>query len=128
MTVQEQTGGQVGTEEVIQYEVNNGVATIWLNRPHVKNCINWDLLMAFGQALDRAEEDDDARVVVIRGRGNTFCAGSDLNLLDSEFLGTTNASVKIAQDLGADVRPRVQPPEADDRGRRGTTRSPAASS
>ena len=33
----------------------------------------------------------------IRGRGNTFCAGADLNMLDSEFLGTTNQSVKIAQ-------------------------------
>ena len=37
------------------------------------------------------------RAVVIRGRGNTFCAGADLNMLDSEFLGTTNQSVKIAQ-------------------------------
>ena len=37
------------------------------------------------------------RVVLIRGRGHTFCAGADLNMLDSEFLGTTNNSVKIAQ-------------------------------
>ena len=36
-------------------------------------------------------------MVLIRGRGNTFCAGADLNMLDAEFLGTTNNSVKIAQ-------------------------------
>src|SRR3954467_10619220 len=83
--------------EVIQYEVNGPVATIWFNRPEVKNCVNWDLLMGLGAALDRAENDDDVRVVVIRGRGNTFCAGADLNMLDSQFLGTTNNSVKIAQ-------------------------------
>ena len=53
--------------------------------------------MELGAALERAEDDDDVRVVVIRGRGNTFCAGADLNMLDSEFLGTTNNSVKIAQ-------------------------------
>ena len=53
--------------------------------------------MGLGEMLDRAEEDENARVVVIRGRGNTFCAGADLNMLDSEFLGTTNKSVKIAQ-------------------------------
>jgi 1,4-dihydroxy-2-naphthoyl-CoA synthase len=47
--------------------------------------------------LDRAEEDENVRVIVIRGRGNTFCAGANLNMLDSEFLGTTNNSVKIAQ-------------------------------
>ena len=96
MSVQQETNGQVATD-VIQYEVENGVATIWLNRPEVKNCINWELLMGLGEMLDRAEEDENARVVVIRGRGNTFCAGADLNMLDSEFLGTTNKSVKIAQ-------------------------------
>ena len=81
----------------IQYEVDNGIATIWLNRPEVKNCINWETLIGLGDALDKAEDDDEARVVVLRGRGNTFCAGADLNMLDSEFLGTTNSSVKIAQ-------------------------------
>src|SRR3954467_12424897 len=83
--------------EFIQYEVVDGVATIWLNRPEVKNCVNWGLLMQLGAALERAEEDEWARVVLIRGRGQTFCAGADLNMLDAEFLGTTNNSVKIAQ-------------------------------
>ena len=94
MAVQDQAST---TSEVIQYEVADGVATIWLNRPEVKNCVNWDLLTSLGAALERAEDDDDVRVVLIRGRGNTFCAGADLNMLDSEFLGTTNNSVKIAQ-------------------------------
>jgi enoyl-CoA hydratase len=97
MSVQQETNGQLATDDVIQYEVEGGVATIWLNRPEVKNCVNWALLTNLGAALDRAEDDDDVRVVVIRGRGNTFCAGADLNMLDSEFLGTTNKSVKIAQ-------------------------------
>jgi enoyl-CoA hydratase len=96
MSVQQESGGQVATD-VIQYEVDGGVATIWLNRPEVKNAVNWALLTGLGEALDRAEEDDAVRVVLIRGRGNTFCAGADLNMLDSEFLGTTNNSVKIAQ-------------------------------
>src|SRR5215217_5705630 len=97
MSVQQEADGQVATDDVIQYEVDGGVATIWLNRPEVKNCVNWALLTNLGAALDRAEEDDDVRAVVIRGRGNTFCAGADLDMLDSEFLGTTNQSVKIAQ-------------------------------
>jgi len=97
MTVQAETNGRPTTEEFVQYEVTDGVATIWLNRPEVKNCVNWGLLTQLGAALERAEEDHDARVVLIRGRGQTFCAGADLNMLDSEFLGTTNNSVKIAQ-------------------------------
>ena len=97
MTVQTTNGAVATGTEPIQYEVADQVATIWLNRPEVKNCVNWALLTQLGEALDRAEDDPDVRVVLIRGRGNTFCAGADLNMLDSEFLGTTNNSVKIAQ-------------------------------
>ncbi len=97
MSVQAPANGQRTTEEPIEYEVVDGVATIWLNRPQVKNCVNWALLTQLGAALERAEDDDAVRVVLIRGRGQTFCAGADLNMLDSEFLGTTNNSVKIAQ-------------------------------
>src|ERR1700753_1227975 len=97
MTVQEQTSPETATEGAVEYEVSDGVATIWLNRPRVKNCFNWEQLTTFGAALDRAEDDDDARVVVVRGRGHTFCAGADLHMLDSEFLKTSSNSIKIAQ-------------------------------
>src|SRR3954467_4238835 len=89
--------GKPATDQFVQYEVEDGVATIWLNRPEVKNCVNWGLLAQLGAALEREEDDDAVRAVIIRGRGHTFCAGADLNMLDSEFLGTTNKSVKIAQ-------------------------------
>src|SRR5918911_5095047 len=97
MSVQAELNGATAAEEFVQYGVAGGVGTIWLNRPEVMNCVNWGLLTQLGEALDRAEDDDRVRVVLIRGRGNTFCAGADLNMLDSQFLGTTNASVKIAQ-------------------------------
>jgi enoyl-CoA hydratase len=97
MSAEVRVNGHRATQDVVQYEVADGVATIWLNRPEVRNCVNWELLTQLGAALERAEEDDAVRVVLIRGRGHTFCAGADLNMLDSEFLGTTNNSVKIAQ-------------------------------
>src|SRR3954451_19232036 len=90
-------GRRDADQDYVQYEVDDGVATLWLNRPEVKNCVNWGLLTQLGAALERADDDDAARVVLIRGRGHTFCAGADLNMLDSEFLGTSNNSVKIAQ-------------------------------
>ena len=89
---------QEADTEVIQYEVDGGVATIWLNRPEVKNCINWDAADGARRSCWSAPRTTTTCAsVVIRGRGNTFCAGADLNMLDSEFLGTTNQSVKIAQ-------------------------------
>jgi enoyl-CoA hydratase/carnithine racemase len=83
--------------EFIQYEVADGVATIWLNRPEVRNCVNWGLLTQMGAAVERAERDEAVRVVLFRGRGGTFCAGADLNMLDSTFLQTTTASIELAQ-------------------------------
>ena len=55
----------------------------------------------------------------IRGRGHTFCAGADLNMLDSEFLGTYDQLDQDRPGLRAHVRPRVQSGQADDRRRRG---------
>jgi enoyl-CoA hydratase len=98
MSMQAQVNGQpVSEPEFVQYEVADGVASIWLNRPEVRNCVNWGLLTQLGAALERAEADPAVRAVVIRGRGGTFCAGADLNMLDEQFLGTTTESVRIAQ-------------------------------
>ena len=98
MSLQTLDGAQVEPRpEFIQYEVEDQVATIWLNRPEVKNCVNWELLTQLGEAVERAERDPAVRVVLFRGRGGTFCAGADLNMLDSEFLHTTTRSIEIAQ-------------------------------
>ena len=85
------------TDEVIQYEVDGRRRDDLAEPAGGQELRQLGLLTELGAALERAEDDDDVRVVLIRGRGNTFCAGADLNMLDSEFLGTTNNSVKIAQ-------------------------------
>jgi enoyl-CoA hydratase/carnithine racemase len=75
----------------IQYEVDGHVARIWLNRPHKLNSVSQQLLQELDEARLRAEEDDDVRVIVIRGRGGTFCSGFDLDELQGDFIGTTTA-------------------------------------
>ena len=65
--------------EPIQYEVDGHVARIWLNRPHKRNAVSQQLLDELDRARQRAEEDDDVRVMVIRGREGTFCSGFDLD-------------------------------------------------
>jgi enoyl-CoA hydratase len=101
--------GPVASEpepEYIQYEVKDGVATIWLNRPEVKNCVNWGLLNQLAARVEEADRDESVRAVLFRGRGNTFCAGADLNMLNGEFLATTTRSVELAQ-LSAKTYDRI---------------------
>ena len=86
-------------KDVIQYEVaSNGIATIWLNRPHKRNCVSPLLLKELEAAVDRAAEDTRARAVVFRGRGNTFCSGADLGELVSPVLHASSSSLQLAID------------------------------
>ena len=59
-------------------QVSGGVATITLNRPDNRNALSTELVDSLATNLRAAVADDNARVVVLTGTGNTFCAGADL--------------------------------------------------
>jgi enoyl-CoA hydratase/carnithine racemase len=65
------------------YQVANGVATITLNRPDKLNA--WTAIMEqeVSSCLEKAERDDNVRVIVLTGAGRGFCAGADVSLLSS---------------------------------------------
>src|SRR5580704_8347346 len=61
------------------YEVREQIATVTLNRPEAMNSLDPGTLAELNDAFQRANEDDDVRVVVLSGAGNrAFCTGSDL--------------------------------------------------
>jgi 2-(1,2-epoxy-1,2-dihydrophenyl)acetyl-CoA isomerase len=57
----------------------NGVCELRLNRPEVFNSFNKNMALAFQDALDECEKNDEVRVIVITGEGKAFCAGQDLS-------------------------------------------------
>lgn len=63
----------------LEVEIQGPVATIWLNRPAVRNALDEVLLSEITQAVNRLEQDNSVRVLVLGGRGKVFCAGADLN-------------------------------------------------
>jgi len=86
-------------KDVIQYELaDTGILTIWLNRPHKRNCVSPQLLRDLEAAVDRAAKDDRALAVVFRGRGNTFCSGADLDQLVGPVLHESSISLQLAID------------------------------
>jgi len=62
----------------IRYDVDDGVATITIDRPEKRNAMTYEVLRDFTQAVWRASEDTGARVVIVTGAGGAFCAGTDL--------------------------------------------------
>ena len=65
--------------ETVRYEVSDGIATVTLNRPERLNTMNFDLLEAALETIERAASDEAARVVILTGAGRGFCAGGDLS-------------------------------------------------
>jgi enoyl-CoA hydratase len=68
-------------EEVVRYEVEGPVATILMNRPRVANAQNTALIDGVDAAFDRADADDDVRVVILAGAGKHFSSGHDLKAI-----------------------------------------------
>jgi enoyl-CoA hydratase/carnithine racemase len=69
--------------EWILYDVDDGVCTITMNRPEKKNAMSFAMLSDFIAAFSRVSEDDEVRVVVLKGTDGAFCAGTDLSDLSS---------------------------------------------
>jgi enoyl-CoA hydratase/carnithine racemase len=69
--------GEVDAPSIL-YETSGTVLTLILNRPDRLNAFNSQMLEALQAALDRAEQDDGVRVVIIKGAGRAFSSGMDL--------------------------------------------------
>ena len=64
--------------ETLLIETKNQITTITLNRPRSKNAMNPQMHSDMCDALAGVERDDDCRVLVITGAGDSFCAGMDV--------------------------------------------------
>lgn len=67
----------------IAIEVENGIATLYLNRPDKLNAMNPEMFEELGVAADFIRDDGDVKVAVVTGRGRAFSAGIDLNSLQA---------------------------------------------
>lgn len=62
----------------IQTNIENGVATLTLNRPEVFNSFNREMAFLLQKELDACGSNDSVRAIVLTGNGKAFCAGQDL--------------------------------------------------
>jgi enoyl-CoA hydratase len=71
--------------KVVLYEAADGVATITLNRPEVRNAQNSAMLYALDDAFARFASDDEQKVAIVRGAGAHFSSGHDLGSKDIDY-------------------------------------------
>ena len=65
--------------ETLLYGVEDGIATVTLNRPEKMNAFTAQMRDDLVAAFDLSDADDAVRVVIVTGAGRTFCAGADLS-------------------------------------------------
>src|SRR5262245_25928645 len=63
-------------------EVQDGVATVTLNRPVKRNAMNSALLRSLVASFEELDGRRDVRAVVVRGAGRAFCSGMDLREME----------------------------------------------
>ena len=62
-----------------QWEVEDRVATITLNRPERKNPLTFESYAELRDTFQRLNYADDVRAVVLTGAGGNFCSGGDVH-------------------------------------------------
>ena len=75
--------------EYIQLGIDDGIATLTLNRPEKLNAYLPEMGEEIVQAFRRARGSDEVRAVILTGAGRGFCAGVDLDALKSSQTGTS---------------------------------------
>jgi len=68
-------------EQVVKWEVKDGIGTITINRPEKRNAVNGDVLEGISKAFSELSMTLEAKVILLQGAGPTFSAGVDFNYL-----------------------------------------------
>lgn len=80
----------------VEYETNDGVATIRLNRPGSLNGMNSEMMSELSGAFAAVDVDQTVRVVVLTGAGRGFCAGADLEAVRNSDEGAASVETMEA--------------------------------
>ena len=80
--------------ETIELDKKDKVATIKLNRPKLLNAVNEQLVWDFQEATEDVKNDDDIRVVILKGSGRGFSAGADLSERSTSWKGSKDALIR----------------------------------
>ena len=70
----------------LEVNINDGIATLIMNRPEVRNALSMEMRGLLDEALHQLEFDENIRCIVLNGAGEHFMAGGDVRQMH-EYLG-----------------------------------------
>src|SRR5277367_938353 len=88
-----------------RYEVDDGVATITLDRPDVLNALTFEIYAELRDLFASLAHDDQVKVVVMTGEGRAFCSGGDVEeIIARLFERDAHGHLEFTRMTGAVVR------------------------
>ncbi|MBT7245591.1 MAG: enoyl-CoA hydratase/isomerase family protein, partial [Proteobacteria bacterium] len=63
----------------VTIEISGGIATLTLNNPKKLNAFSDDMLLLLSELVDKCEDNDRVKVIVLTGAGKAFSAGGDIS-------------------------------------------------
>jgi enoyl-CoA hydratase/carnithine racemase len=94
-------------DDPVLLDVDDGIATITLNRPGQLNTATGGLLAGLGAAYARVDADDEVRVVIVTGAGRAFCAGADFSPGSQPFAAPDVTDAAPRRFESSPIRPRA---------------------
>ncbi len=85
---------------MIEVVREGAVARLWLNRPEQHNALSPEIGVELAKALHDLAHDQAVRVVVLGGRGPSFCAGADIVAMKASAAMTFEQNLAEAEKLG----------------------------
>jgi len=99
----------------VEYQVSEQIATITMNRPERLNAFTPRMALELSDALLRADDEDEVRVVIVTGAGRAFCAGADLTegaKIFQDFTQMPEMERRWIERLNQEVEKRAIVPES----------------
>ena len=87
------------SERTVEVEQRGAAACVWMNRPELHNALNEDLIAELTQTFRAADEDPTVRVLVLTGRGKSFCAGADIESMRRQGVASPHENLENARKL-----------------------------
>ena len=94
----------------VLWDIDGSIGTLTFNRPQARNALTWDMYEALTTACDQVDATPSLRVLVIRGAGEAFAAGTDISQFREFSTGEDGVAYERRLDAIIDRIERVTRP------------------
>lgn len=87
--------------KMTQNTISSRVGTIYLSRPEKRNALHPQMVSELKETFQQFRDNDSVKIIVLRGKGDVFCAGADLSVIKALKTASYEENLKDSEHLAA---------------------------